>query len=68
MSVLDRYKSFMSCEPVVVTDGGVLSVFGCMDCNACSIVMPLYGFCVGSVFVCLCGFSCGLSCRLEALQ
>ena len=50
VSLLDRYKSFMSCVPIIVADGGVLSVCDCMDLNACSIVMALYGVCGGSVF------------------
>ena len=60
VSVLDRYKFFMSCF-VVVVGGEVLSVCVCKDSSACSIVMALYGFCDGSVAVCL------WVCWLEAL-
>ena len=52
VSVLDKYKSFISC--VVVAGGEVLSVCVCTDSSACSIVMVLYGFCDGSVAVCVC--------------
>ena len=51
VSVLDRYRSFISCC-VVVIGGEVLSVCVCKDSSACSIVMALYGFCDGSVAVC----------------
>ena len=43
VSVLDRYKFFMSCCVVVTTSGEVLSVCVCKDSRACSIVMALYG-------------------------
>ena len=59
VSMLDRYKSFMSC--CVVVAGKVLSVCVCNESSSCSIVMALYGFCDGSVAVCLC------VCWLEAL-
>ena len=39
VSVLDRYKSFISCA--VVTGGEVLSVCVCTDSSVCSIVMAL---------------------------
>ena len=59
VSLLDRYKSFITC--VVVTGSEVLSVYVCKDSGACSIEMALCGFCDGSVAVCLC------VCWLEAL-
>ena len=52
VAVLDRCKSFMSCCVVVAGDE-VLSMCVCKDSSACSIVMALYGFCDGSVAVCL---------------
>ena len=42
VSMLDRYKLFISC--VVVAGGVVLSVCVCKDSSACWIVMTLYGF------------------------
>ena len=60
VSVLDRYKSFMSCC-VVVAGGEVLSVCVCKYSRACSTVMALYGFYDGSVAVGLC------VCWLESL-
>ena len=59
-SVRDRYKSFISCC-VVVTGGEVLSVCVCKDSSACLVLLALYGFCDGSVAVCL------YVCWLEAL-
>ena len=51
-SVLDRYKSLISCC-VVDAGGEVLSVCVCKDSSACSILMALYGFCDGFMAVCV---------------
>ena len=52
VSVLETYKSFTS--SVVVAGGEVLSVCVCTASSACLIVMAMYGFCEGSVAVCVC--------------